>query len=183
MLTRNEAINLLKQNIKRQNVFYHMLAVEAIMRNLANYFGENEEIWGLTGLLHDIDFELTKEDFSRHGLLAESIIGDKVPPEVIKAIKSHNKLTGVEPTSKLDKALIAADAISGLLIACALVMPSKKLSEVKVKTVKKKFKAKDFARGADRNRILYCEQIGIEKERFFEIALNSLKKVAKILEL
>ena len=183
MISRDEALRIVKEHAKDEKLIKHMLAVEAIMRGLAKELGENEEIWGLTGLLHDIGFELTKEDFSRHGLLAESIIGDKVPPEVIKAIKSHNKLTGVEPTSKLDKALIAADAISGLLIACALVMPSKKLSEVKVKTVKKKFKAKDFARGADRNRILYCEQIGIEKERFFEIALNSLKKVAKMLEL
>jgi predicted hydrolase (HD superfamily) len=78
----------------------------------------------------------------------------------------------------MEKALIAADAISGLLVACALVMPSKKLADVKVETVSKKFKDKDFARGAERERILICEEIGLPREKFFEIALNGLKNVA-----
>ena len=78
----------------------------------------------------------------------------------------------------MEKALIASDAVSGLIIACALVMPSKKLEEVKVKTVKKKFKQKDFARNVSRERILFCEQIGIPREKFFELALNALKGVS-----
>jgi predicted hydrolase (HD superfamily) len=102
-----------------------------------------------------------------------------VQEEVIRAIKAHNfENTGVRPETRMEKALIASDAISGLLIACALVMPSKKLCEVKVKTVTKKFKAKDFARKVSRERILLCEEIGIPKEKFFEIALDGLKSIS-----
>lgn len=179
MLTREEALDLIKRNVSRRNVVYHMLAVEAIMRSLASYLGENEDLWGLTGLLHDIDYEKTERTPERHATLAKSILKNAVPREVHRAIKSHNfQYTHITPETKMEKALIACDAISGLLVACALVMPSKKLRDVKVKTVTKKFKAKDFARGADRKRILFCEEIGVPKEEFFEIALNGLKNVA-----
>jgi predicted hydrolase (HD superfamily) len=83
------------------------------------------------------------------------------------------------PETRMEKALIACDAISGLLVACALVMPSKKLADVKVESVAKKFKDKDFARGADRERIVVCEEIGVSRERFFEIALNGLRSTAR----
>jgi predicted hydrolase (HD superfamily) len=153
-----------------------MLAVEAIIRSMAKYFGEDENQWGLIGILHDVDYEKTEATPEKHSLLAEEILKGIVPDELIKAIKTHNaKHTGVMPETRMEKALIAADAISGLLVACALVMPSKKLADVKVETVAKKFKDKDFARGAERDRILVCEQIGIPREKFFEIALEGLK--------
>jgi putative nucleotidyltransferase with HDIG domain len=180
MLPRNEALSLIKKNVSKRNVVYHMLAVEAIMRNVAKHFGENEEIWGLIGLLHDIDYEKTEATPEKHSLLAEEILKGLVPDEIIKSIKTHNfKYTGITPESLMEKALIASDAISGLLVACALVMPSKKLADVKVETIVKKFKDKDFARGAERERILLCEEIGIPREKFFEIALNGLKTIAK----
>lgn len=179
MLTRNEALNLVKNNVSKRNVFFHMLAVEAIMRGTAKYLGENEEQWALIGLLHDIDYEKTEATPERHSLLTEEILKGLVPEVLIKAIKAHNfRHTGVMPETRMEKALIASDAISGLLVACALVMPSKKLADVKVETVAKKFKDKDFARGAERERILVCEEIGIPREKFFEIALNGLKTVA-----
>jgi putative nucleotidyltransferase with HDIG domain len=179
MLTRNEALSLIKKNVSKRNVVYHMLAVEAIMRNVAKHFGENEEVWGLIGLLHDIDYEKTEATPEKHSLLAEEILKGMVPDEIIKSIKTHNfKYTGIMPESLMEKALIASDAISGLLVACALVMPYKKLADVKVETVAKKFKDKDFARGAERDRILICEEIGIPREKFFEIALNGLKSIA-----
>lgn len=179
MLTRDEALHLVKKNVAKGNVVYHMLAVEAIMRSVAKHFGENEDQWGLIGLLHDIDYEKTEATPEKHSLLAEEILKGLVPDEVIKAIKTHNfRHTGVMPETRVEKALIASDAISGLLVACALVMPSKKLADVKVETVAKKFKDKDFARGADRERILVCEEIGIPREKFFEVALNGLKNIA-----
>jgi len=147
VLTREEAVSLVKKNVKKRNIVFHMIAVEAVMLRLARHFGEDENLWGVTGLLHDIDYEKIGDAWEKHGVLAE-------------------------------KALICCDAISGLLVACGLVMPSKKLAEVKVKTVKKKFKDKDFARGADRERILFCEKIDVPKERFFEIALDGLKEYA-----
>ncbi len=179
MLTREEALELIKKNVKNRNIVYHMLAVEAIMRTLASHLGEDEDLWGLTGLLHDIDYEETERTPERHATLAEGILMNAVPREVHRAIRAHNfQYTQVTPENKMEKALIACDAISGLLVACALVMPSKKLKDVKVETVTKKFKDKDFARGADRKRVLFCEEIGVPKEEFFEIALNGLKNVA-----
>lgn len=179
MLTREEALKLVEKNITRRNIIYHMLAVEAIMRSVARYFEEDEDCWGLTGLLHDIDYEKTESTFEKHGILAEDILRGLVSAELIRAIKTHNFLhTHVMPETRMEKALIACDAISGLLVACALVMPSKKLEDVNVETVAKKFKDKDFARGADRERIRVCEEIGIPREKFFEIALNALKSIA-----
>jgi hypothetical protein len=179
MPTRNEAINLVKKNVTKRNVVYHMLAVEAIMRSVARYFGEDENKWGLIGLLHDIDYEKTEATPEKHGLLAESILAGSVPEEYIKSIKTHNfRYTGMKPQTNMEKALIASDAISGLLVACALVMPSKMLTEVKVETVAKKFRDKDFAKGVERERILVCEEIGIPREKFFEVALEGLKNIA-----
>lgn len=179
MLSRVEAFNLVKEHISKKNILYHTLAVEAIMRNVAKYFGEDEEKWGLVGLLHDIDYEKTEASPEKHCLIAGKILEGILPDELLRAIKSHNFIyTCVKPESIMEKALIACDAISGLLVACALVMPSKKLAEVKEETVAKKFKDKDFARGADRDRILLCEKIGIPREKFFEIALNGLKAIA-----
>ena len=184
MLSRDEALQLVKENVSKENIVKHMLAVEAIMRSLAKHFSENENIWGLTGLLHDIDYEKTMDNPEKHGLVAEEILKGKVSEEILRAIKAHNfEHTGITPETRMEKALIACDAISGLLIACALVMPSKKLEDVKIKTVKKKFKDKDFARGADRKRILFCEEINVPKEEFFEIALNGLKQIASELGL
>ena len=179
MLTRDEAISLVKKNVTKRNVVYHMLAVEAIMRSLARHFGEDENKWGLIGLLHDVDYEKTEATPEKHSLLAEKILKGIVPDEFIKSIKTHNfKYTGIKPENKLEKTLIASDAISGLLVACTLVMPSKKLADVKAETVAKKFKDKDFARGAERERILICEEIGIPRDKFFEISLDGLKTIA-----
>ena len=158
MLTREEAINLVKKNITKRNIVYHMIAVEAIMRSLAKHFGEDEGLWGLTGLLHDVDYERTEGTWEKHGILAAEILKGMISEEIHRAIKAHNfENTHVKPETRMEKALIACDAISGLLVACALVMPSKKLAEVRVKTVMKKFKDKDFARGADRENSLLRE--------------------------
>lgn len=179
MLTRSEALDLVNKNVTKGNVIYHMLAVEAIMRSVARHFGEDKENWGLVGLLHDIDYEKTEATPEKHSLLAEEMLKGLLPDELVRAIKTHNsKYTGIMPEKRMEKALVASDAISGLLVACALVMPSKKLVDVKVESVAKKFKDKDFARGAERDRIVVCEEIGIPKEKFFEITLNGLKESA-----
>jgi putative nucleotidyltransferase with HDIG domain len=150
---------------RRKNVVYRMLAVEAMMRSLAKAFGEDEDRWGLVGLLHDIDYEKTESAPEKHGLLAEDILTGVIPDEMIRIMKSHNfRHTYVMPEGRMEKALISCDAILGLLVASALVMPSKKLVDVKVESVGKRFKDKGFARGADRERILFCEQIGVPRE-------------------
>jgi len=178
-MNRDEAITLVQSNVKSRNIFRHMLAVEAIMRALAERLGEDGDLWGLTGLIHDIDYERTAGNFKEHGVLAQKILKDKAPKEALRAILAHNyENTGVKPETKLDRALIAADAISGLIVACALVMPSKSVMDVKLRTVERKFKDKDFARGADRKRIILCEDLGIPRKEFFEIALKAIQKVS-----
>ncbi len=177
-------LEFVKQHVCNEKLVKHMIAVAAIMRSLAEKFGEDPEKWWLTGLLHDVDFERTKNDPSRHGIVSAEMLKGLVPEDVLRAIKAHNfEYTGVTPQSKMEKALIAADAVSGLLVACALVMPSKRMEEVRLKTVLKKFKERSFAPTVRRDRILFCEQIGLSKEEFLEIALDSLKKVAKELGL
>jgi len=179
MIDREEALKLVQEHVKTRNIYLHMIEVEAIMRALAKRFKADEELWGLTGLLHDIDYEYTKNDPSRHTLVAEEILGGKVSDEVLRAIKSHNhEYTGVEPRSPMEYALIASDGISGLIVACALVMPSKKLAEVKPKTILKKFKQKDFARRVRRDRIMMCEKLGLSLQEFAEISLEALKNIS-----
>jgi len=179
LIDRDEAIKLVKRYVSDDRYVKHMIAVEAVMRGLAKHLGEDESLWGLTGLLHDIDYTMVKGDLDKHGLESSRILEGILPEKAIEAIKAHNyEHTGITPDSKLSKALIAADAISGLIVAVALVMPSKKLDEVKVSSVMSKFKSKDFARGVDRSRILFCEKLGLKLEEFIDISLQSMKNVA-----
>ncbi len=187
-MSRGDALKLLKTYLRSDKMVKHCIAVEAIMRALARRLGEDEELWGLTGLLHDIDYEVVGKDLSRHGLVgAKEILKGKLPPHALEAIAAHNELTGVKPSTpeaeKLLHALRASDHMSGLIIATALVMPSKKLNEVKVKSIKRKFKSKDFARGVNRDRVREVEELGLSLNEFMELSLNALKNVASDLGL
>lgn len=177
-MNREEALNLVKQHIKNQNLIKHMLAVEAIMTELCDFFKEDKEKWVLSGLLHDIDFEQTKNNPEKHGLISCEILKDKVSNEILEIIKSHNEKTGFKPESKIQKALVAADSVSGLVIAAALIIPTKKLKDVKLESLKEKFKQKDFARNVNRKNILMCEDIGLSLEKFLELSLNALQKIS-----
>ncbi len=177
MISREEALQLLHRNISNDKLVKHMLAVEAIMRALARRLNEDEELWGLVGLLHDIDYEKVGKDMTKHGLESAKMLEGMLPQEALDAIKAHNELTGFQCTSALAIALKAADQVSGLIVATALVMPHKKLDEVKVKSLKRKFKQKDFARGVDRSKILLCKELGLELNEFLELGLNALKEI------
>jgi len=184
MLTREQALQLVKEHAKNENLVKHMLAVEAIMKKCAEFLGENIDKWGLLGLVHDIDFEQTKNNPERHALISAEMLNGKVDEEMLSAIKSHNfEHTKIMPGNKMENCLIAADAISGLIIAAALIIPSKKLADVKVENVGKRFREKDFARNCNREHILFCKKAGIEKENFFELALTALQGIAEILGL
>ena len=179
MLTREDALRILKENVKDEKLIKHMLAVEAIMKELAKRLNEDENIYALVGLLHDIDFEKTKENPEMHGKLSVEILKDFLSEDMKRAILSHNfERTGIEPKSKMEYALIASDAISGLIITCALILPSKKLIDVTPNFVANRFKQKDFARNCKRERILLCKELRIIENEFFEIALNALKNIA-----
>ena len=182
-MLKKEAVKLLDKEVSDEKLKKHMVAVSAVMRGLARKLGQDEVLWMHTGLLHDIDYERIGGDMSRHGLLSAEMLEGRLPEECLHAVRAHNKRVGVEAESLLDKSLLAADAVSGLIVAAALVMPSKRLSEVRVKTLKKKFKDKSFARKVDRDRIKACEEIGLGFGEFLEIALKSLQGVSEQLGL
>jgi uncharacterized protein len=182
-MNREEHLKLLKEHVCKENLLKHMYAVEAIMKGAAEFLGENQESWRTVGLLHDIDFEKCPEP-EKHCTLAPDLLKGILDEEMIKAITTHNfDSLKLKPETKMEIGLIAADSISGLIIAAALMMPSKKLSDVNVETISKKFKKKDFARNCNRDLILYCEQIGIPREKFFELSLKALQGISNELGL
>jgi uncharacterized protein len=184
MLTRKEAYELLRKNLRTDNLLKHSLAVEVILQAMAKKFGEDEELWALTGLLHDLDYDFTKNEPERHSLTTVKVLEDLLPEEGLNAIKAHNyQYTAQIPQTYLDRSLIAADAVSGLIIAAALVMPSKKLADVTPKTLLDKFKDKSFAAGCNRKRIELCADMELELPMFLELSLNALKNIADSLGL
>ena len=183
-MTRDEALSSVKASVENANLVKHMLATEAVMRALAGRFGEDEEIWGLTGLLHDIDVELTEGDMTQHSKLGSDLAQELgASEEMVNAILAHNQKHGIALETKLDKALFCADPLTGLIIAAALVRPEKKLAAVEARSVEKRFKEKSFAAGADREQIAGCRELGIELDEFIQIGLNSMKGIARDLGL
>jgi len=149
------------------------------MRALARRFGEDEEEWGLTGLLHDIDMELTEGDMSTHSKLGADLARELGASEAMAhAILCHNQAHGIPRESNLDKALFCADPLTGLIIATVLVRPDKKLAGVEAKSVRKKFKEKSFAAGASREQIARCAELGIELDQFLALGLEAMKGIA-----
>ncbi len=183
LVTREEALELLRSHVKTPNLVKHCIAVGAIMEELARKLGEDEQLWMLTGLLHDIDYEETKNDMSRHGLVAGEMLEGKLPEDAVSAIRAHNTMTGHVDESRLALALRASDALSGLVVATALVMPDRKLASVKPESIAKKYKQKDFARNVERDEIALCERLGLSLDEFFAIGLEGCKRVARELGL
>ncbi|MFH1775455.1 MAG: HD domain-containing protein [Chloroflexota bacterium] len=183
-MTREEALDSIGVNVGSENLIKHMLATEAIMRALARRLGEDEEEWGLTGLLHDIDMELTDGDMSTHSKLGADLVREMGASEAMAhAILSHNETHGVPRETTLDKALFCADQLTGLIIAAALVRPDKKLADLLLKSVKKRFKEKAFAASVDRQQIGQCSEIGLELDDFIALGLAAMKPVADSLGL
>jgi putative nucleotidyltransferase with HDIG domain len=175
----------MEQYLETDSMRKHCLASEAIMRDLAPRFGGDPDMWGLAGLLHDIDYNDTKDTMDQHGLMTASILEQRgVDPRIIDAIKYHNaENLGLVRSETIHIALTAAETITGMLVAAALINPDKKLSSLKVKSVKKRMKAKEFARSVNRDHILLCEQIGIPLDEFIELSIGSMCKIADTLGL
>jgi putative nucleotidyltransferase with HDIG domain len=179
-MEREKAFLILKENLKNENLIKHSLAVEAGMEALAEYFKEDKERWGLCGLLHDIDYEKTKGNPELHSQLGAKMVkeltGDE---EIATAILTHNEAHSILPQSKMAKALYCLDPLTGLIVAAALVLPSKKLKDLKVENVLNRFKEKSFAKGAKRETILKCkEYLGLDLEKFVEIVLLAMQKIS-----
>jgi uncharacterized protein len=184
MITRDEAVTLLNEKIKSENMRKHCFASEAVMRALARRLGKNEDEWGLAGLLHDIDVEITNADPKTHGPYAENLLKGKVTDEMLDAIVMHNEMaTGKARTTEFQHALAAGETITGLITATALVYPDKKIAPVKAKSITKRMKQKAFAASVKRENILECEKIGIPLNEFAELSLNAMKEIDEVLGL
>ena len=177
MITREESIELVKEHVKNENLVNHMVAVGAIMKGLAEKFGEDPVLWEAVGILHDVDYETFGENFSKHGAKSAEMVKDILPEEGVKAILSHNELTGNRAETRFDLSLLAADAISGMIVANALVRPQK-MKGMKAKSIRKRMKDKSFARQVSRENILRCEKIGLTFNEFAQIAIDAMESVA-----
>ena len=188
MIDRVHALKLLDKYVSTSWLRLHMIESEAIMKSLAKYFGENEQEWGLAGLLHDLDFDYVQKDPLRHGVEIDNIfkiegiqVGEDIPESVYHAIKAHcegNPNILQERESKFDYALSSAETISGFLVACALVQPDKRIKSVNVDSVMKKFKKKDFAKGVDRQLIYDIEKTGMSLDEFVKVSLDALYSIS-----
>ena len=188
-MTRDEAFQILTSLIKNENLIKHHLATEAAMKGIYAWIQKSrnlpinpkeEEMWGLTGLLHDADYELSKQHPEKHTLILEKKIGSKLDPGIMNAIKYHNfKYTKVEPKSYMDLAIYACDELTGLIIASTLIHPDKKLSSVNADFILNRFNEPNFAKGASRDQIKTCEEkLQIPLADFIAIVLTAMQKIA-----
>jgi len=179
MISREAALIALKKHIKNENMIKHSLASEAVMRALAERLNEDKEKWGIAGLLHDIDSEITNGDPKIHALKAREILGSDVPEDVLVSIEMHNEMaTGKPRQEKFHKALAASETITGMITATALVYPDKKLASVKEKSIKKRMKDKRFAASVNRDIIKECEDIGVNLDDFISLSLKAMQDIS-----
>ncbi len=179
-MNRELAWKLVQDKVKGEFLRNHLLASEAIMRALARKFGQDEELWGLAGLVHDIDWELTEPTPEQHSLIGAQWLQEAgFQPEVVEAVRVHNHIHGFELKTLLEKALWCAEELTGLIVACALVQPDKKLASVKLESVLKKFRTASFAKGVNRDIISKCqEMLGLSLEELVDIELKSMQSIS-----
>lgn len=184
MTSRDEALDIVRAYVKNENLVRHMFSVEAAMRAYAKLYSEDVEIWGLAGLLHDFDWEI-HPSLEQHPQDGAKILEERGVPEiVVRAIMSHANHTNVSRETLMQKALYACDEITGLITATALVRPSKSIHDVKIKSVKKKWKDKAFAAGANRDEISEAvEEFGVELWEHCGTVLVAMQGIASDLGL
>lgn len=186
-MNRDEAYQILTKYLTNKNLIKHCLATEVTMKALyerltppSEYNAETEEKWGITGLLHDADYELSKGQPEIHGLLLFEKEPQRIPDDIAYAIKSHNyQRTKVQPESPMDWAITACDQLTGLIVAAALIHPDKKLASITPEFVLKRIQEKSFAKGADRESIMLCEpKLNIPLPEFVAITLHAMQSIS-----
>jgi predicted hydrolase (HD superfamily) len=184
MINRDEALVILKKYLHNEDNIKYSLAVEAVIREIAKRIERDEELWGLTGLLYNIDYEYTINEPEKRGILSAQILEDLIPKLAVNAIKANNYMhTDYIPTTSLDKTLIAVDAAVGLILAISKTFPNKKISEVNLETVIEKYNDAEFATRYNRNKIQLCVDVGIDINNFFKLILNTLNQVSDVINL
>lgn len=190
-MKREEALETLGLYIKNPFLIKHHLAAEAAMRGLASYFIKNKDssidvnTWGIVGLLHDADYELTRDTPEQHTMVLAEKLGNNVSLEVMHAIQSHNyKRNNIMPESLMDWAITCCDELTGLIISATLIHPDKKIASLDVDFVLKRFNEKSFSKAVERDQILLCEEkLGLALPNFIEIVLKSMQGIANDLGL
>jgi putative nucleotidyltransferase with HDIG domain len=184
-ISREDAVKLMEEYLQGESLRKHCYATEVVMRAMADRLGHDPDLWGIIGLLHDLDYEETKEQPSEHGLkTAETLKSKGVKSEVIEAIKAHNaEVLGIERKTDVDIAITCSECITGMVVATALVYPDKKISSVKPSSIVKRMKQKEFARTVNRDHIRKCEEVKIPLEEFAELSLKAMVKISDVLGL
>jgi putative nucleotidyltransferase with HDIG domain len=178
MLTRDEAFALLTTHVPEAQLISHSLESEAVLSALARRLGQDEALWGLTGLLHDLDYATTKDNPTRHGLDSADLLAGRLPEEALSAIRAHNaEHTGVAPAAMLDFALRCGETVTGLIHTNALVRPTR-MQGMDAKSLKKKMKDKAFAASVSRETVGEFARLGLEQTEFFSIAIAAVTEVA-----
>ena len=182
MIERDEALKLVQKYVDTENSIKHMIATEAVMRKMANHFDEDEDLWGIAGLLHDIDME--KVDYEnkpkKHGPKSVEILKEEgVEDErILDAVLAHNPEAGKEADRLMEKVIRAADPLTGLIVAATLISPDKDINKIDTDFVMRRFEEKRFASGANREIIKTCEDFGVDLEKFIELSLVAMQSVA-----
>lgn len=181
-MERVEALEIVRKYLKNKNLVKHSLAVEVCMRALASRLNQDVEKWGLAGILHDLDYEITEKSPELHTTETVKILKELgIDPDIIQAVQAH--AGQVLCTSEMDWAIFSIDPLTGLIIAATLMHPSKKLKEVDLGFVKRRYKEKSFARGAKREDIEQCMNIELELDEFVSICLEAMQGIDKDLGL
>ncbi len=174
MITREEALALLDEQGVRDHLLQHSLASSAVMRGLAGHFGEDAELWSLTGLLHDLDWPRTMDHPERHGLDACELLAGRLPEEALQAIRAHNaECNGSEVRTLFDRALRCGETVTGLVTAAALVRPTG-IEGMEVRSLRKKLKDKAFAAGVNRETVKSCTETGLTLDEFLGLAVRAM---------
>jgi len=178
-MERNAALAEVRRLMTNDNLFKHALAVEAVMAKLAEHLGGDASSWAMAGLLHDIDYEATKDDPTRHSLeSAELVRSLGFDEEIVEAVRAHNGRHGLPRHTPMAKALYACDPLTGLIVAAALISPERRLSAIDPAFILNRFGEKSFARGANRDTIRACSELGLELETFVSLGLIAMQGIA-----
>lgn len=176
-MKREEALDLVRKHLQNKNLVKHCLAVEACMRAVAGRLGHDAESWGLAGILHDLDYELTEKSPELHTTETVKILGGLgLDPAVIHAIQAHAAKVPCE--NEMDWAIFSIDPLTGLIIAATLMHPTRKLANVDLEFVKRRYKEKSFARGAKREEIEESRHLGLDLDEFISICLKAMQGIA-----
>lgn len=183
MIARNEVLSLIKNYLRNEDRIKASMVVEAILRRLAKRFEEDEELWGITGLLHNLDYEYTEDDQHNRGVISAQVLDGLIPEEALNAIKANNYInTDHLPETPLDKALISAEAVTCLILSTLKVSHTQNIEDIDVKLLFEKFEDSSFAPSCNRNRMKLCNDLGLDVKEFLSLSLDAFLGIKEKLD-